>query len=277
MDNSFNDPREHRAFSNPSGMAMSIDYHGGLGLGKATRSGAIWTLEDRLKILTMIEIGKTPYDVAYQLGRSLYSIFCQLQHLGILDKSVEYNEKRFGSVSGNLPQRTLKQAYARAYELHETSMQYQKQPNQQEKQDMSKVNANHILSLMQENFTTVKVIFPNDTLQYTYKARSESGITVGNFCVVLARGQYKVVEVVAVDLVPDINLDADYEYDWIVQKVDATSYQATQEKEKKFIDTFLAIEKEKKRQEAVADFKKYLPEGTEGNRMLTLAIEELNK
>ena len=238
-----------------------------------------WTYGDKIALVNSLSEGNLVKEIARQLGKSPWAIFDMLKQIGRIPEHTSYTRRIFAEVSIPFTEEQYNKAMSRIL-ASSTQSSTQTATSTQEKQDMSKVNANHILSLMQENFTTVKVTFNSHAeseRQYTYKARNEMDLKEGDFCIVLARGRYAVVEVKKVDLVPDINLDANYEYDWIVQKVDTVNYLATLEKEKKFIDTYLAIEKEKKRQAAVEDFKKYLPEGSKGATLLIQAIEELNK
>lgn len=111
----------------------------------------------------------------------------------------------------------------------------------------------HILTLLQENYTTVKVRFAEGNGKlYTYKAPNDLELKEFDIAVVYASGQYKVVTVMDVDVVPVLDLDAEYDYRWIVQKVDTDAYEERLEREKQFEQLLLQIER-KKQQRAIRD------------------------
>lgn len=85
-------------------------------------------------------------------------------------------------------------------------------------------NVNTIASLMIDNLKSVKVKFFKDSEKlYTYKTLL-TDLEVDDFVVVSNNNYYKVVQVVEIDDIPDLNIDSNIEYKWIVQKVDAEQY-----------------------------------------------------
>lgn len=153
----------------------------------------------------------------------------------------------------------------------------------------------HMLSLLQEGFTTIHVVFsskpgygvpqppdygrrPVEQKTYTYKARLEDNIQVDDTVVVESPTDgFVCVKVVAVDAVPDIDLDADFEYKWIVQKVDTTIYEKMNEKEKEFQLAMQEVERQKKRDELQKQFEETIPEGSEAWMIFNGAVKSLNQ
>jgi len=102
-------------------------------------------------------------------------------------------------------------------------------------------NTKTLASLMIEGLKTVKVKFKDyDKKFYTYKTLWDH--EVGDFVVVRVQDEYKVVEVMEVDDVPDLNIHSDVNYKWIVDKVDIDHH-------KTILDTESEMSKELRRVE----------------------------
>lgn len=160
------------------------------------------------------------------------------------------------------------------------------------------MNQIHLLSLLQEGFTTVHVQFPsemthpqvrdaNNGLQrrsralsqlageeecsgkaYTYKARLEDKLQVGDYVVVdTPREGFKIVRVVGVDPSPVIDVNSPFEYKWVVQKIDTTTYDAIQANEQNFKNALVEIERVKAREQLLHDFDTKLPPGSDARKM----------
>ena len=90
----------------------------------------------------------------------------------------------------------------------------------------------HMISLLQSDYYTIKAIFPSGSTPYTFKVKKGIDLSVGDHVIVdSSRTGFTVVEVHAIDETPDINLDADFPYSWIVQKVDPSDYYHRRETE----------------------------------------------
>lgn len=99
----------------------------------------------------------------------------------------------------------------------------------------------HLIALLQEGYTTIQVVFNDDvrgrSKPYTYKAPLSAGVEVGDRVVVDSPSNgLVVVEVVGTDKAPRIDLDADFTYKWIVQKVELKAYEEQLEREAKAMD-----------------------------------------
>jgi hypothetical protein len=170
----------------------------------------------------------------------------------------------------------------------------------------------HLVSLLQKGFTTIQVQFPHGdpseapkvtmamppmaptpwsephpthrtaqqprprVFAFTYKAKLPAP-AVGDQVLVDTSNQGLVVaNVVGVDPVPRIDMDADFDYKWIVQRVDRTEYDAAVAQELAFADTLQAVEAEKQREEMVASFQARLPEGSAARSLFDRALLDMN-
>lgn len=113
----------------------------------------------------------------------------------------------------------------------------------------------HLLNLIQDNYTTIRVVFNDDTRRgYTYKAPLAAGVVENDFVVVDSPHSGLVTaRVIKVDERPKIDLDADYGYKWIVQKVDRTQYDETVDRERRFLQEMADIELQRAREKLLED------------------------
>lgn len=111
---------------------------------------------------------------------------------------------------------------------------------------------------------------------YTYKVPLAWEIKDGDTLIVLTpqRG-LAFVHVVSVDERPDIDLDADFEYRWAVQKVDLTEFQELTLKEQKFNDQMLEVERVKQRESLLDSFRNSLPEGSAARALFEQTTAQL--
>ena len=121
----------------------------------------------------------------------------------------------------------------------------------------------HMISLLQTNYTTVKVQYLNGRgtkdKDYTYKVPLDAGVKVDDFVVVESSiTGYAVAKVVKVDESPDINLDATYPYSWIVQKVDLDPYYERREREQRINKQLFKLEQRKQQVNIVGLFRAML-------------------
>lgn len=165
----------------------------------------------------------------------------------------------------------------------------------------------HLLSLLQTGFTTIHVVFDNEHIpatpaptahnsgqvrqpwaeppvtpsarwtpevrKYTYKADLADNLQQGDAVVVESpKAGLVIARVVAVDPTPRIDVDADFDYKWIVQKVDRTAYDKRNMGEREFQDTLQEVERVKQREILVRSMAENLPAGTEARRMFDEAI-----
>lgn len=133
------------------------------------------------------------------------------------------------------------------------------------------MKAAHILSLIQNDYTTIGVQFKPHDKVYTYKALLADNIAVGDKVVlqsVYAPFNYAVGNVDRVDETPQIDTNAPYDYKWIIQRVDTTRHDALVSVEQRFIATVQELERKRIQQAAVAEFSASFPEGSQERRDL---------
>lgn len=82
----------------------------------------------------------------------------------------------------------------------------------------------HLITLLQEGYTTCRARFAVGGKTYTYKLPLDMGVKVGDNCVVDVSGDLKVVEIAEIDDEPVIDIRAPYALRWVVCKVDRARY-----------------------------------------------------
>ena len=122
----------------------------------------------------------------------------------------------------------------------------------------------HLISLLQTNYTTIKVKFPNgrggtSDKDYTYKVPLDAKVQVEDYVVVdTSTTGYAIAQVVKVDESPDINLDAQYRYSWIIQKVELAAYYERREREQRINQQLFKLEQRKQQANIVEQFRAML-------------------
>lgn len=158
---------------------------------------------------------------------------------------------------------------------------------------MTAINHNHILSLLQENYTTIHVSFdlemsskdlPQERASnrnrqeglYTYKALLKDNLKPDDMVLVdTPSSGLCVVKVLVVDEEPKIDLNSKFPYKWIVQKVDMSTYNAIQEQEEMFRRRLVEIERNKQKKAVIQGFKDTYPEGSPERQELEDTIRQV--
>jgi hypothetical protein len=125
--------------------------------------------------------------------------------------------------------------------------------------------------MFQEDMTTIKVIFDAEGFEnfvidkdqyeqfgqkeYSYKARKSDKIQAGDYVVVPASGNLKVVRVTKVDEVADIDYNANFKYQWIIGKVHFSDYINSIDSESKFYAVLREGEKKRMRKQIIDQLK----------------------
>ncbi len=127
----------------------------------------------------------------------------------------------------------------------------------------------HLIALLQTDYTTVHVVFTDSTnyREYTYKAPLNMQLEEGDSVVVNPPSGLKIAEVKKVDQYAKIDVDADYDYHWIVQKVDTTEYDKLNATEEKCKEMLLEIERQSQRAKMVAQLESELPMGSPARKL----------
>lgn len=141
-------------------------------------------------------------------------------------------------------------------------------------------------SLLDQSYTTVHVIFPSynpdenyneerrperkalpwkaagGERAYVYKVPYAWNVQEKDELLVETSAGLVIVNVVRVDAMPDIDVDANFDYKWAVQRVDRTQYDELVAQEKRFADSLIEIERVKQRESLLESFRSSLPEGS---------------
>lgn len=171
------------------------------------------------------------------------------------------------------------------------------------------MNNRHLLALLQSNFYTLAVVFDNPLPDapwdgaparpqparapshgqpqapvmpsnyagtektYTYKCPDDIELELGDKVLVDSpRNGLCIATVVRKDDFADIDLNADFTYKWIVQKVDRTRYDDMLDKEAKFSRLLTEAERVKQREAVMESFKSTLPEGGDARKLFDEAL-----
>lgn len=126
------------------------------------------------------------------------------------------------------------------------------------------------LHYLQKDFITVGAIFVdeldiNDILNdarsvdcnhqgfcYTFKAEVDGGFVVGDYAVVHARDELKIVKIVQIHDTPKIDVNAHFEYKWVIQKIDFRAFRARHQEQQR-IETLLNALQIAERKEALLE------------------------
>ena len=132
----------------------------------------------------------------------------------------------------------------------------------------------HLISLLQSNYYTAKFRYLNGSKPYTFKVPNDISLEVGDNCVVVCSLGFTVVRVLSIDEAPDIDIDADFQYLWIVQKIDPSAYYERAERETRIRRQLTELEKRKQQRSIFEQFKTML--GETDQQAFAALVKELN-
>ncbi len=119
---------------------------------------------------------------------------------------------------------------------------------------------NQDIHYLQRPFITVGAVFEddigindilNETTQsdfeykgfcYTFKAEVDSNFAVGDYAVVHAKNELKIVKIVQVHHTPKIDINAHFEYKWVIQKIDFRAFKERHAEQKRIESLLNALE-----------------------------------
>lgn len=117
------------------------------------------------------------------------------------------------------------------------------------------MNHDYVQTLISDDIRTVGVKFKDYDKIYTYKYRGMD-LQVGDFVVVYVYGddaQFKIVEVVRVDDVPEIPHHCGKKYKWVVQKVDVQANEDNIQMDLEFSRRLRTMERDRLRRKIMED------------------------
>lgn len=134
------------------------------------------------------------------------------------------------------------------------------------------VNMNHILTMLQTNYTTVNVSYSPGvpTQHYTYKVSNELAgkLEPGTPVVVDASGSLKVAYITEVHDEPLINIHAPYALKWVICKVDRSHYDEQVKRETEAAAFLEKSERQQAQQKAMAALLELVPNVDELRKLL---------
>lgn len=183
--------------------------------------GAAWTPTQDKVLAAHIDNFVPMQDIARRLGRTERAIELRARHLG-LEPALMFNPPKSKELT---------------------------------------VNHMHLITLLQEGYTTVNVAFSEQThSDYTYKVPKDAGYAVGDRVVVYGGSDLKVARVTEVHDEPQVDFTKPYALKWVVQKLDLAAYDDQVAREVAALDHLNKV-KRKKDQEQMLET---LFGGTEG-------------
>lgn len=144
----------------------------------------------------------------------------------------------------------------------------------------------NMITLLQSGYKTIDVVFAGTHKSYVYKVSKDIEVKAGDVVVVPAAGQvyseqpvihtvpYNTALVKAVHEAPNIDLDAPYEYKWIVDVVRDADYLAQLDRETEMRKKLLEVERAAQRDELMNKIRNTYPEGSEARAMFDKTIEQ---
>lgn len=115
------------------------------------------------------------------------------------------------------------------------------------------VNFNHLVTLLQEHYTTVEVQFQETSKSYTYKITKDmaADLLAGHKLVVDAPRGLHVVTVIKVHDEPQIDPDQPYAFKWAVQRVDTAPYEEQVKREAEAVELLKKAKRKQAQMEAL--------------------------
>lgn len=106
------------------------------------------------------------------------------------------------------------------------------------------------IHLLQQNYTTVSAVYLNDMeieeilslaqgeiisdyyREYTFKANLDLQLEVGDFAIVHSRNTLQVVQITKIDVQPNLDFNASFQYKWVIDKVNIQAFKQRMQEQK---------------------------------------------
>lgn len=144
------------------------------------------------------------------------------------------------------------QSFAEEFKHYAEEINSLNTPTTSKENTMQHVKTNHMLSMFQENYTTILVAYVGEPMKklFTYKAPMDHNLQIGDEVIVPVGDAdefgFQAKRLARVELVhsaPEIDYDSNIVYRWVIQKVDYTRYNEILETEKKFKELMVQADK----------------------------------
>lgn len=204
----------------------------------APRSGTSWTKQEDAQLALMFRNHYSISQMAKELGRTTLGIEYRLNNSGITTRK----PGTWGDLSTS----------ARNHDQASTKKSTEKAPN------IMHTELQHLIALLQKNYTTVNVRFHTNGTAYTYKVPNSVAATLAEGDqVVVPTGDgdggvnLKVAHVIEVHAEPQIDVSKPLALRWVVQKVDRAAYDDQTKREKEAIEFIERSRRKQAQQEAL--------------------------
>tara|TARA_R110000822_G_scaffold84867_4_gene199065 strand:+ start:1773 stop:2204 length:432 start_codon:yes stop_codon:yes gene_type:complete len=131
----------------------------------------------------------------------------------------------------------------------------------------------NISALLMQSCKTIGVRFKGNDITKIYVYKTVEDFIVDDYAIVFSNNQFKTVKVMEVHNVPQLDMDSDTSYQWIVQKIDTTKYDELNGLEAEFQDHLLEIEQQAVRNKATEMLAEKLGGG---HGLLNLILDKLD-
>lgn len=188
--------------------------------------GLPWSTEDEQRACFQFFASKPYTIIGKELERTANAVYLKLVELGITDDDEscsEFDSFMEGADYSNLELRVVAQI------------------NQQADKEEHKMKSDQIAAVLMDGVKTIGVSFGKSGPQiYTYKTLEDH--EEGDRVVVDGAGQLKVAYVREIHEVAQIDIDSDFDYKWVVQKVNLTKHEEIIAKEEEFAQELLKMQ-----------------------------------
>lgn len=117
-----------------------------------------------------------------------------------------------------------------------------------------KVESTHAVELLTDDYYTVGVVFNGCSKSYTFKVDNSIELEESDMVVVFALSRFTVATVLEVHKEQQIDFDADYQYSYIVQKVDTELFDKLNERSTKIRTALTELSRRKLKRELLEEF-----------------------
>jgi hypothetical protein len=203
-------------------------------LESSSRSGYTWSGREDQQLRSMHRNLYSTDAIAKELRRTVLSIFFRLKHLGLEENQV-----------------------CRSATVHKTTAVGMSTTLPAKKANPMHTEMQHLIALLQKNYTTVQVNFSAGSVHYTYKVPSAIAATLAKDDLVVVPVQqaqilnFKIAYVQKVDAEPQIDVGKPLALAWIVQKVDRAVYDDQTAREAQAIKSVETAQRRQAQEEAL--------------------------
>lgn len=130
----------------------------------------------------------------------------------------------------------------------------------------------NVAAMLMDDCKTIGVQFHDGGKMYTYKTTDD--FEKGDHAIVFANDEIQVVKVARIDKIPQIDVESNIKYNWVIDKVNFDKYDELMEREDEFNNQLLEIQQQAVKKNAIELLRSAL--GDNSAKLLDNAISNLN-